>query len=407
MSIGDTMSQKQGPLAGIRVLDLATFIAAPFCGTLLGELGAEVIKIEQPGVGDSLRRFGTPSDVHDTYVWLSEARNKKSITIDLRKREGVDLVRRLVAQSDVLLENFRPGTLEGWGLDYESLAAINPKLVMLRVSAYGQTGPMRERPGFARIAHAFGGLAYLAAEAGGTPVVPGSTSLADYTSGLFGAVGVLAALRHAEQTGEGQVVDVGLYESIFRIMDEMLPVFAATGFVRQPMGADAVNVAPHSHYRSAQGDWIAIACTNDRMWQRLTEAMGNPQLAADTRFRDAVARTSNLDLVNALVREWVGGLDTQDALDRCERFEVPASQLLTISDIFEHPQYAARGNIVAFEDARAVSATIPAAVPRLSQTPSSIRSLGPALGQDTDALLASLLSMTDEEIAHLRRMAVI
>lgn len=398
---------KSGPLTGIRVLDLATFIAAPFCGTILGELGAEVIKIEQPGVGDSLRRFGTPSGVNDTYVWLSEARNKKSMTIDLRTREGADLVRRLVACSDVLLENFRPGTMEAWGLDYESLASINPRLVMLRVSAYGQTGPMRERPGFARIAHAFGGLAYLSGEAGGTPVVPGSTSLADYTSGLFGAVGVLAALRHAERTGEGQVVDIGLYESIFRIMDEMLPVFAATGFVRQPMGADTVNVAPHSHYRSAQGDWIAIACTNDRMWQRLANAMDKPDLATDPRFRDAAGRTANLDLVNALVRDWVGALATQDVLDRCLVFEVPASQLLTISDICAHPQYAARDNIVVFDDARAGSASVPAAVPKLSRTPSRIRSLGPGLGQDTDSLLASLLGMTAEDIDHLRHISVI
>jgi crotonobetainyl-CoA:carnitine CoA-transferase CaiB-like acyl-CoA transferase len=199
-----------GPLADVRVLDIATFIAAPFCGTILGEFGAEVIKVEQPGEGDSLRSFGTPTETGDTLVWLSEARNKRSVTLDLRKPEGADLFRKLVAQSDVVLENFRPGTLEKWGLGFDDLAGINPKLVMLRVSAYGQTGPMKDKPGFARIAHAFSGLAYLTGEREGRPVTPGSTSLADYMSGLFGAVGVLIALRHAERTGEGQVVDVAL-----------------------------------------------------------------------------------------------------------------------------------------------------------------------------------------------------
>ncbi|MGE4431208.1 MAG: CaiB/BaiF CoA transferase family protein [Sphingobium sp.] len=396
-----------GPLSGIRVLDLATFIAAPFCGTILGEFGAEVIKVEQPGVGDSLRRFGTPSVVEDSYVWLSEARNKQSMTIDLRTVEGAVLIRKLVAHCDVLLENFRPGTLEGWGLDYESLAAINPRLVMLRVSAYGQTGPLRERPGFARIAHAFGGLAHLAGEPGGIPVVPGSTSLADYASGLFGAVGVLAALRHAERTGQGQVVDLALYESIFRIMDEMLPAFAATGFVRQPMGADTVNVAPHSHYRSAQGDWIAIACTNDRMWRRLARAMQRPDLADDLRFAHAAGRVANLETINGLVADWVGALDTEAVLDLCETFEVPASRLMTIADIHGHPQYAARENILLFDDGRAGLASIPAPVPRLSRTPAAITSLGPALGEDTADILARLLDLSAQDIARLRAKSVI
>ncbi len=226
------MSAVKPPLDGVRVLDIATFLAAPFCGTVLADFGAEVIKVEQPGVGDPLRRFGTPTAAGDTMVWLSEARNKKSVTLDLRNAEGADLFRKLVAQSDVVLENFRPGTLEKWGLGYEALKAVNPRLVMLRVSAYGQTGPYRERPGFARIAHAFSGLAYLAGEAGRVPVVPGSTSLADYMSGVWGAVGVLMGLRVAEKTGQGQFVDIGLYESVFRFLDETATAYAASGFVR-------------------------------------------------------------------------------------------------------------------------------------------------------------------------------
>ena len=242
-----------GPLEGIRVLDIATFVAAPFCGTIMAEFGAEVIKIEQPGEGDSLRRFGTMTDSGDTLVWLSEARNKKSVTLDLRTPEGAAMFRQLVAKADVVLENFRPGTMEKWGLGYAALAEINPRLVMLQVSAYGQTGPLRDKPGFARIAHAFSGLAYLAGEPGRPPVVPGSTSLADYMSGLFGAVGVLMALRHAERTGEGQSIDIALYESIFRVLDELAPAYDKFGYQRERMGPDTVNVVPHSHYETRDG----------------------------------------------------------------------------------------------------------------------------------------------------------
>ena len=210
-------------LGGLRVLDIATFVAAPFCGTILADFGAEVIKVEQPDGGDSLRKFGTITECGDSLVWLSEARNKKAITLDLRKPEGVALFKSLVAKSDVVLENFRPGTLEKWGIGFDTLREINPGLIMLRISAYGQTGPKRGEPGFARIAHAFAGLSWLAGEADGPPVVPGSTSMADYVSGMWGAIGVLTALRARESTGRGQVIDLGLYESVFRLLDEIAP----------------------------------------------------------------------------------------------------------------------------------------------------------------------------------------
>lgn len=218
-----TRGQDAAALGDLRVLDIATFVAAPFCGTILADFGAEVIKVEQPKVGDSLRKFGTITECGDSLVWLSESRNKKTVTLDLRKEKGVELFKKLVAESDVVLENFRPGTLEKWGIGYEDLKKINPRLVMLRISAYGQTGPKKEEPGFARIAHAFAGLAELAGEADGPPVVPGSTSLADYVSGMWGAIGVLTALRARETTGRGQFIDLGLYESVFRLLDELAP----------------------------------------------------------------------------------------------------------------------------------------------------------------------------------------
>lgn len=394
-------------LYDIRVLDVATFIAAPFCGTILSDFGAEVIKIEQPGVGDSLRRFGTATECGDTLVWLSEARNRESVTLDLRRPEGAELFRRLVARSDVVLENFRPGTMERWGLGYDALAAINPKLVMLRVSAYGQTGPMREEPGFARIAHAFSGLAYLSGEPGRTPVVPGSTSLADYMTGMFGAIGVMVALRHAERTGRGQIVDIGLYESIFRVLDEIAPAYARYGYERERMGADTVNVVPHSHYLTRDGSWVALACSNDRMWERLTAAMDRPELASSPLYATAPARNANRAEVNAMVSEWVGSLDVEAVLEVCAAHEAPCSKLLSIADIFRDPQYAARKNLLEVEDPRVGALTVPAPLPQMSETPPGFRSTGPALGSGNAAVLGRLLGLTQTDIDALAARQII
>ena len=271
-------------LKGIRVLDLGTFIAGPHCATILGEFGAEVIKVEPPKTGDSLRRLGTNTECGDTLVWLSEARNKKCVTLNLASDRGRDLLRRLAAKCDIIVENFRPGTLEKWGLGYDELKKLNRGAILVRISAYGQDGPMRLQPGFARIAHAFSGLSYLAGLPGGMPVVPGSTSLADYMSGMYGAIGALVALQARQATGEGQCIDLALYESVFRVLDEIAPAFQKFGYVRERMGADAVNVCPHSHYETKDGKWIAIACTSDAMFARLADVMGQPELASDARY---------------------------------------------------------------------------------------------------------------------------
>ena len=395
------------PLAGVRVLDIATFLAAPFAGTVLADFGAEVIKVEQPGTGDPLRRFGTPTDAGDTLVWLSEARNKKSITLDLRKPEGAEILRRLVRESDVVLENFRPGTLESWGLGYEALRDLTPGLVMLRISAYGQTGPMRDKPGFARIAHAFAGLTALSGEKDGPPVVPGSTSLADYISGIWGALGVVLALRVKERTGRGQFIDIALYESVFRLLDEMAPAYAKDGFVRERMGADTVNVAPHSHYRTATGPWVAIACTSDKMFERLAQVMGEPQLAAMPEFATSRARVERREEVNGLVARWVGSLPLQEVLARCETGEVPCGPVYTIADIFRDAQYQARENLLRVVDERAGPLVLPAAVPRLSETPAEFRHAGPALGAHTAEVLGSLLGLDADALADLSKAGVI
>ncbi|MEA2913120.1 MAG: hypothetical protein QOJ15_5201 [Bradyrhizobium sp.] len=393
-------------LKGIRVLDLGTFIAGPYCATILGEFGAEVIKVEPPDVGDSLRRLGTNTECGDTLVWLSESRNKKCITLNLKEERGRELLRQLAAKCDVIVENFRPGTLEKWGLGYDELKRLNPGAVLVRISAYGQDGPMRTQPGFARIAHAFSGLAYLAGEPGRMPVVPGSTSLADYMSGMYGAIGALVALKAREATGEGQCVDLALYESVFRVLDEMVPAFQQNGYVRERMGADTVNVCPHSHYQASDGKWIALACTNDQMFARLADAMGQPELASPARYGDKDRRLAARDEVNRIVAEWMVSLDHTTVLARCAAFDVPASLIFSIADIFEDPQYRARENIQMTES-RIGSLAVPGVVPRLSATPGEIRWLGEGLGAQNQAIFAGLLGLDGQEIEALRERGVI
>jgi crotonobetainyl-CoA:carnitine CoA-transferase CaiB-like acyl-CoA transferase len=379
-------------LKGIRVLDLGTFIAGPYCATILGEFGAEVIKVEPPDVGDSLRRLGTNTECGDTLVWLSESRR--------------ELLRQLAAKCDVIVENFRPGTLEKWGLGYDELKRLNPGAVLVRISAYGQDGPMRTQPGFARIAHAFSGLAYLAGEPGRMPVVPGSTSLADYMSGMYGAIGALVALKARETTGDGQCVDLALYESVFRVLDEMVPAFQQNGYVRERMGADTVNVCPHSHYQASDGKWIALACTNDQMFARLADAMGQPELASPARYGDKDTRLAARDEVNRIVAQWMASLDHNTVLSRCAEFDVPASLIFSIADIFEDPQYRARGNI-RMTESRIGDLAVPDVVPRLSATPGEIRWLGEGLGAQNQAIFAGLLGLDGQEIEALRERGVI
>lgn len=396
-----------GPLSDIRVLDIATFIAAPFCGTLLADFGADVLKIEQPDGGDTLRRFGTVVPGADTLVWASEARNKRSMTLDLRLDEGREIFLSLVARSHVVLENFRPGTLEKWGLGFAEILAVNPRIVMLRVSGYGQTGPMRGKPGFARIAHAFGGLSHLAGETDGRPVVPGSTSLADYMTGLFGAVGVLIALRHAERTGEGQEIDIALYESVFRVLDEIAPAYARSGFERTRLGPDTGNAAPHSHYRTQDGEWVAIACTTDRMWVNLARAIGPDALASDPRFATGQLRDDRRAELNAIVGRWTEARTVKQVLDACAHHDVPASKLMSIGDIFGDPQFAARGNLRTITDERFGDLTLPGPLPALSRTPAQLRSAGPRLGESTDQVLTELLGRTASDIARLRAEGIV
>src|SRR5436309_10526938 len=348
-------------LGGVSVLDLATYRAAPLCATLLGEFGADVIKVEQPRVGDDLRRLGhavAPSG-GDSYWWFVEARNKKSITCNLRDREGQALIRRLVAASHVVTENFRPGTLERWNLGWDELSRVRPSLVMVRISAFGQTGPNRARPGFGRIAAAVGGLAYLSGHPDRAPVSPGTPTVPDYLAGVFGAVGALVALRHSERPGEGQVVDLALYEPVLRVLDDAIAVYGGTGDVRERIGSGTESAVPHNHYQTRDGRWIAIACTNDRMFARLLQAMDRPDLAGDARVTTTPARLGNRSLVDGLVAGWVGERDAAAALAALEAADVPSSLVASVRALFEDAHVRAREN------------TVPAFLPLLGRIPMS------------------------------------
>lgn len=396
------------PMAGVRVLDIATFIAAPMAASILGEFGADVIKIEQPGAGDPWRRYGTASKRADsTLAWLTEARNKRSVTLNLKAPEGAELFKRLVADADVVTENFRPGTLEKWGLGYDVLAEINPKIVLMRVSGYGQTGPYKDRPGFARIAHAFGGLTHLAGMPGGPPVTPGSTSLGDYMTGMYGAIGILLALRERDQSGKGQQIDLALYESVFRALDELAPAYAATGYVRGREGIGTANACPHGHFECQDGRWVAIACTSDKMFARLANAMQRPELAHADKYGQARARLDDRETVDGLVSAWTGAMDRDAVVEACVAAEVPIGAVNAIDEIFEDPHFAARGNLETVDDPETGPVTVPAVAPRLSRTPGAITNLGPALGNANQDVYQSLLGLTVEQVAELREKGVV
>ncbi len=396
------------PLDGVRVVDVGNFLAGPYAASILGEFGAEVIKVEHPIAGDPMRHFGTKSPREDASLsWLSEARNRKSVTIDLRQPDGVMLFKRLLQKSDVLVENFRPGTMEEWGLGWADVHATNPRIVMLRVSGYGQTGPYRRRSGFAHIAQAFGGLNYLSGFPGESPVLPGTVPLGDYIASLFGAIGVLIALRHQEATGRGQMIDVGIYEAVFRVLEEIAPAYGTTGKIREREGSGSFVAVPHGHFRTGDGKWIAIACTTDKMFERLSVAMGQPHLSSSEVWGDQRKRLADRDKVNKTVIEWVASLTREEVLDKCLREEVPVGKVNSIADIFEDEQFAARENLVRMSDGPVENLAIPGVVPRLSKTPGRVTSLGPTLGDSTEQVMRELLGLAANEIAKFREQRVI
>ncbi|MGB3432173.1 CaiB/BaiF CoA transferase family protein [Achromobacter sp.] len=380
------MSSK--PLSGIRVLELGQLIAGPFAAKMLGEFGAEVIKIEPPGKGDPLRNWRL---IHDgTSVWWQvQSRNKKSVSLDLRKPEAQDLIRMLAKDIDVVVENFKPGTMEGWGLGWEELRAINPRLVMLRVSGYGQTGPYRDLPGFGAIGEAMGGLRHLSGEADRTPVRVG-VSIGDSLSALHGVIGILLALRARDQNGSGQMIDVALYESVFNMMESLLPEYSVFGEIRQPAGSSLPGIAPSNAYRCQDNKYVLIAGNGDSIFKRLMGVIGRPDLAEAPELANNAGRVRHVVMLDDAISQWTGRHPLDEVLARLNDGQIPAGKIYDVADIAADPHYRARGMILegALPDGTPVQ--VPGIVPKLSETPGEVRSPAPALGQDTDEVLAGL-----------------
>ncbi|HYB41375.1 MAG TPA: CaiB/BaiF CoA-transferase family protein [Candidatus Methylomirabilis sp.] len=391
------------PLTGIRVLELAQIVAGPFCGTLMAEFGAEVIKTELPDRGDDLRRLG-PTEDGVNYWYAVDNRGKKAMTLDLRTAAGQDIVRRLVPLCDVVLENFRPGVLESWGLGWEELHKLRPSLVMARVTAFGQTGPLREGPGFAAIASAFGGTWYVNGPADRPPSRP-TPVYPDYLTGLFTAFGVMAALRHRDATGEGQWIDAALYESAFRILEYSPTFYGRRGVVRE-RGSIQHAGWPGGAFRTSDDRWIVFTAPAQHLFERLCAMLGQPDLPKDLRFASHEARSASMGELLGMVEDWFAARKFDDAIAALRSHDVPHSPIMSMADIFADPHYRERGTIIDVpSDVGPLSQ--PAVVPRLSATPGRVSHAGPSLGRHTDEVLRDLLGMSSPEIAALRAARVI
>ncbi len=395
----------QRPLDGIRVIEMGSLIAGPFAGKTLGDFGADVIKIEPPRQGDPLRSWRT--DEGKTSMWWHvQARNKKSVAIDLRKKEGQEIVRKLILQADVVIENFRPGTMEKWGLDYESLSRENPGLVMLRISGYGQTGPLRDRTGYGVVAEAMGGFRHITGEPGKAPVRPG-ISIGDSLSALHGVIGIMMALyNRAAKSGKGQVIDVALYESVFNMMEGAVPEYDRLGVTREPAGSALQGIAPTNAYPSKDGSYFLIAGNGDSIFPRLMDLIGRNDLAQEPALARNPGRVANMARIDEAIGQWSVQRSIDEALDDLAKAGVPAGRIFTIKDIVEDEQYLARDMIkeVTLDDGSALK--VPGVVPKLSATPGSFEGGGPQLGQHTEQVLRES-GFSDDQIAQLKQLEVI
>ena len=391
-------------LAGVRVVEMGQLIAGPFCGKTLGEFGAEVVKIEAPGAGDPLRNWRLMKEGTSVW-WQVQSRNKRSVALDLRAPEGQDVARRLIAEADVLIENFRPGTLEGWGMSPAELHALNPGLVILRISGYGQTGPYRDLPGFGVIGEAMGGLRHLTAEPGRVPVRVG-VSIGDTLAALHGAIGVMMALYHRKVNGgAGQVIDVALHEAVFNCMESLIPEYSAFGAVREAAGSALPGIAPSNAYPCVDG-WVLVAGNGDSIFKRLMAAIGRQDLADAPDLGDNAGRVARVAEIDAAIGAWTAGRTVQAVMDTLSAARVPAGKVYTAQDIAEDPHYQAREMLLTQATRDGYSVTVPGVVPKLSATPGTVRTSAPRLGDDTDAVLAEA-GLTQEQIALLRAKGVI
>ncbi len=385
---------------------MGQLLAGPFCGQLYGDFGAEVIKLEEPTRGDPMREWGREKPHGKSLWWPVVARNKKSVTVDLRVEDGQAIVRELVAVSDVLIENFRPGTLERWGLGYDVLAAINPRLVLIRVTGFGQTGPYATRAGYGAIGEAMGGLRYVV----GDPSTPPSrvgVSIGDSLAATFGALGGLMALHARERSGRGQVVDAAIYEAVLAMMESLIPEYQVGGYIRERTGAILPNVAPSNVYPTADGQMILVAANQDTVFQRLAAAIGRPELADDERYATHSARGEHQQELDDLIAEWTGGHTADAVIDLLNNAAVPTGRIYRAPEMLEDPHFAARNIIVRLAHPDFGEIAMQDVVPRLSETPGEVRWVGPALGQHNEEIYTGLLGKSREELALLREKRVI
>ncbi|BBB62404.1 CoA transferase [Undibacterium sp. KW1] len=377
------------PLHGVRVLEMGQLIAGPFAAKMLAEFGAEVIKIEPPGTGDPLRKWRLLHEGTSVW-WAAQSRNKQSVTLDLRTPEGQDVIRTLVNECDVLIENFRPGAMEGWGLGWDTLHKINPRLVMLRVSGYGQDGPYRDRPGFGVVGEAMGGLRHLSGEPGRTPVRVG-VSIGDSLSALHGVIGILLALRHRDQNGgDGQMIDVALYESVFNMMESLLPEYSVFGTVREPAGSSLPGIAPTNAYQCSDGKYVLIAGNGDGIFRRLMDVIERPDLRDDLALAQNDGRVKQVQRLDAAIGEWSSQHTLEQALFALNGAGIPAGRIYDIADIAADPHYKARNMLLDAKLDDGTPVKLPGIIPKLSATPGEVRHQAPKLGQHTDQVLAGI-----------------
>lgn len=398
-------SEPSGPLAGVRVLELGQLLAGPFCCQLLGDLGAEVIKIEDPGRGDPMRKWGREKTDGDSLWWSVLSRNKKSITVDLRDPRGQALVARLASSADVMVENFRPGTLERWGLGYDALTLDNPGLVLVRVTGFGQTGPYAGRAGYGSIGEAMGGLRYVVGDPSAAPSRVG-ISLGDSLAGTFGALGAMAALFERNSSGRGQVVDSAIYEAVLAVMESLIPDYQLKGHIRERTGAILPDVAPSNVYPTRDGLMVLVAANQDTVFRRLATAMGNPELASNPDFATHVARGAHQARLDDLIAEWTATLTWAQLEATCLEHSVPAGVMYRAPEMLSDPHFAAREAIIRLVHPQFGEIAMQNAFPRLSRTPARVRWVGPLLGEHTDQVLDSS-GITAAEIADLRKAGII
>ncbi len=399
----NTSGDQMEPLSKLKVVEMGQLIAGPFAAKTLADFGADVIKIEAPIVGDALRKWRLLKDGTSVW-WQVQSRNKRSLSLDLRLMEAQEIVRALIKEADVLIENFRPGTLESWGLDPNDLLKINPKLIVLRISGYGQTGPYRDKPGFGVVAEAMGGLRHLTAEPGRTPVRVG-VSIGDTLASLHGVIGILLALQERHTSGKGQIIDIALYEAVFNCMESLLPEYSAFGEVRQAAGSALPGIAPSNAYQCRDGKYVLIAGNGDSIFKRLMQVIGREDLGQDAELGSNDGRVKRVDELDRAIGIWASQMTAEQVLEALDQASVPAGKIFTVEDIAKDPHYHARGMIETIQMKDGSALQVPGIVPKLSRTPGSIKSLAPEVGEQTDQILKEI-GLSSQQIAVLKDKGV-